>query len=151
MISKRHSRLFVSDSFHERISSVFQIPSAIVDPSNKPVANCVFRTIFPTLVRFAYKLVDGFVNKASFEIVGRPPVKTFALARQPPLYSPPTSGPIEVRPANELPNKASFEVLVRPLANIFATDARATASTLAALEPSLLLAKDPRTLVQLVV
>ncbi|KAF5321740.1 hypothetical protein D9619_002242 [Psilocybe cf. subviscida] len=62
------------------------------------------------------------------------------------------SGPIEVRLANELPNKATFEVLVRPLANISATDAKATASTLkAALEPSLLLAKHPRTLVQLVV
>ncbi|KAF5317958.1 hypothetical protein D9619_012032 [Psilocybe cf. subviscida] len=62
------------------------------------------------------------------------------------------SAPTEVRLVNELPNKATFEVLVRPLANISATDAKATASTLkAALEPSMLLLKHPRTLVQLVV
>jgi len=62
------------------------------------------------------------------------------------------SGPIEVRLTAEQPSQATFEVLVRPLANVPATDAKAQAATIrAALTPSLVLTKNPRTLVQLVV
>ncbi|KAF8880349.1 hypothetical protein CPB84DRAFT_1638191, partial [Gymnopilus junonius] len=62
------------------------------------------------------------------------------------------SGPIEVRLAAELPSKATFEVLVRPLSGIPATEAKALAAILrACLEPSLILTRNPRTLVQLVV
>ncbi|KAF9473040.1 ribosomal protein S5 domain 2-like protein [Pholiota conissans] len=62
------------------------------------------------------------------------------------------SGPIEVRLASELPSKATFEVLVRPLANVPATESKLLASMIkATLEPSLILTKNPRTLVQLVV
>jgi len=62
------------------------------------------------------------------------------------------SGPIEVRLASELPSKATFEVLVRPLSNVAATEAKSLAATIrSSLEPSLILTKNPRTLVQLVV
>ncbi|PPQ96286.1 hypothetical protein CVT26_005646 [Gymnopilus dilepis] len=62
------------------------------------------------------------------------------------------SGPIEVRLAVEQPSKATFEVSVRPLSNVPATEAKALAATIrASLEPSLILTKNPRTLVQLVV
>ncbi|KDR67195.1 hypothetical protein GALMADRAFT_216654 [Galerina marginata CBS 339.88] len=62
------------------------------------------------------------------------------------------SGPIEVRLAAELPSKATFEVLVRPLSNVPATEAKSLAATIrTSLEPSLILTKNPRTLVQLTV
>lgn len=62
------------------------------------------------------------------------------------------SGPIEVRLAAESPSKATFEVMVRPLSNVPATDAKSLgASIRSTLEPSLILTKNPRTLVQLVV
>ena len=62
------------------------------------------------------------------------------------------SGPIEVRLAAELPSKATFEVLVRPLANVPATESKSLAATIrSSLEPALLLTKNPRSLVQLVV
>lgn len=62
------------------------------------------------------------------------------------------SGPIEVRLAAELPSKATFEVLVRPLSHVPATESKSLASTIrSCLEPSLILSKNPRTLVQLVV
>uniref|UniRef100_A0A8H7Y606 Exoribonuclease phosphorolytic domain-containing protein n=1 Tax=Psilocybe cubensis TaxID=181762 RepID=A0A8H7Y606_PSICU len=62
------------------------------------------------------------------------------------------SGPIEVRLAAELPSKATFEVLVRPLSNVPATEAKSLAASIrSTLEPSLILTKNPRTLVQLVV
>lgn len=62
------------------------------------------------------------------------------------------SGPIEVRLASEIPSKAAFEVLVRPLANIPATEAKLVAANIkATIEPSLILTKAPRTMVQLVI
>ncbi|KAF8957588.1 exosome component Rrp46 [Flammula alnicola] len=62
------------------------------------------------------------------------------------------SGPIEVRLAAELPSKATFEVLVRPLSNVPATESKSLAATMrSSLEPSLILTKNPRTLVQLVI
>ncbi|EDR06501.1 uncharacterized protein LACBIDRAFT_299954 [Laccaria bicolor S238N-H82] len=62
------------------------------------------------------------------------------------------SGPIEVRLAAELPSQATFEVHVRPLSNVPATEAKALASIVkSALSPSLILSRNPRTLVQLVV
>jgi len=62
------------------------------------------------------------------------------------------SGPIEVRLASEIPNRAFFDVSVRPLSNVPATESKAICQVIrSALEPSLLLTKAPRTLVQLVV
>ncbi|KIK02621.1 hypothetical protein K443DRAFT_677466 [Laccaria amethystina LaAM-08-1] len=62
------------------------------------------------------------------------------------------SGPIEARLAAELPSQATFEVYVRPLSNVPATEAKALASIVkSALSPSLILSRNPRTLVQLVV
>ncbi|KJA14799.1 hypothetical protein HYPSUDRAFT_149958 [Hypholoma sublateritium FD-334 SS-4] len=62
------------------------------------------------------------------------------------------SGPIEVRLAAEIPSKATFEVLVRPLANIPATEAKLVAANIkSTIEPSLILTKSPRTMVQLVI
>lgn len=62
------------------------------------------------------------------------------------------SGPIEVRLAAELPSQATFEVYVRLLSNVPATEAKALASIVkSALSPSLILSRNPRTLVQLVV
>ncbi|KAF9553645.1 exosome component Rrp46 [Agrocybe pediades] len=62
------------------------------------------------------------------------------------------SGPIEVRLAAELPSKATFEVMVRPLSNVPGTDSKSLATTIrSSLEPSLILTKSPRSLVQLVI
>jgi len=62
------------------------------------------------------------------------------------------SGPIEVRLASEIPNKAFFDVSVRPLSSVSATESKAIGQIIrSALEPSMLLTKAPRTLVQLVV
>ncbi|KAH6897934.1 exosome component Rrp46 [Coprinopsis sp. MPI-PUGE-AT-0042] len=62
------------------------------------------------------------------------------------------SGPIEVRLAQEQPNQATFEVLVRPISNVPATQSKAQAAVIrAALTSSLILTKNPRTLVQLTV
>lgn len=61
------------------------------------------------------------------------------------------SGPIEVRPTLELPSQATLDIQIRPLASVPGTDSRALASVLKnVLTPSLLLAHNPRTLVQLV-
>ena len=62
------------------------------------------------------------------------------------------SAPIEVRLAAELPSKATFEVLIRPLTHVPATESKALAGIIrSSLEPSLILTKNPRSLVQLVV
>ncbi|KAF9047791.1 exosome component Rrp46 [Panaeolus papilionaceus] len=62
------------------------------------------------------------------------------------------SGPIEVRLAAEQPTKATFEVQVRPLSNVPGTDAKAMAASIrSSLEPALILTKNPRSLVQLVI
>ncbi|EKM79519.1 hypothetical protein AGABI1DRAFT_114059 [Agaricus bisporus var. burnettii JB137-S8] len=62
------------------------------------------------------------------------------------------SGPIEVRLAAEQASQATFEVITRPLSNVAATESKAISSAVrAALIPSLILNKHPRTLVQLVV
>ena len=59
---------------------------------------------------------------------------------------------MEVRLAAELPSKATFEVLIRPLSNVPATESKSLAANIrASLEPSLLLTKNPRSLVQLVI
>ncbi|KAG6873129.1 hypothetical protein C0995_002503 [Termitomyces sp. Mi166 len=61
------------------------------------------------------------------------------------------SGPIEVRLASENASQATLEVLVRPLSNVPATEAKALAATVRGLlTPSLILASNPRTLVQIV-
>ena len=61
------------------------------------------------------------------------------------------SGPIEVRPTHENPAQATLDVQIRPLAALPGTDAKALATTLrGALAPALLLARNPRTLVQIV-
>ncbi|KAG6883109.1 hypothetical protein C0993_007777 [Termitomyces sp. T159_Od127] len=62
------------------------------------------------------------------------------------------SGPIEVRLASENASQATLDVLVRPLSNVPATEAKALAATVRGLlTPSLILANNPRTLVQVVV
>ncbi|KIM36926.1 hypothetical protein M413DRAFT_448844 [Hebeloma cylindrosporum] len=62
------------------------------------------------------------------------------------------SGPIEVRLAAEKASKATFEVNVRPLSNVPATESKSLATAIrSSLEPSLILTKNPRSLVQLVV
>jgi len=62
------------------------------------------------------------------------------------------SGPIEVRLAAEIPSKATFEVIMRPLSNVPGTESKSLATTIrSSLEPSLILTKNPRTLVQLVI
>ncbi|TEB32738.1 hypothetical protein FA13DRAFT_1731243 [Coprinellus micaceus] len=62
------------------------------------------------------------------------------------------SGPIEVRLASELPSQATFDVSVRPLSNVPSTESKSQASSIrSALAPSLILNKNPRTLIQLVV
>ncbi|KAJ3548140.1 hypothetical protein NMY22_g1377 [Coprinellus aureogranulatus] len=62
------------------------------------------------------------------------------------------SGPIEVRLASELPSQATFDVSVRPLSNVPSTESKSQASAIrSALAPSLILNKNPRTLIQLVI
>ncbi|KAG6828297.1 hypothetical protein H0H92_008457 [Tricholoma furcatifolium] len=61
------------------------------------------------------------------------------------------SGPIEARLASENASQATLEVNVRPLSNVPATEAKSLAASLRALlTPSLILANNPRTLVQIV-
>jgi len=61
------------------------------------------------------------------------------------------SGPIEVRFAAEQPSKATFEVNVRPLSSLPGTESKALAASLRGLlSPSIVLSRDPRTLIQLV-
>jgi exosome complex component RRP46 len=91
---------------------------------------------FP-LVRFCFRLLSTLANDM---YVGQ----TSAIAS--------ISGPIEVRAQAELPSMATFEVNVRPLAGVPGTSSRALAAAIrAALFPSLLLSRHPRTLIQLVV
>jgi exosome complex component RRP46 len=62
------------------------------------------------------------------------------------------SGPIEVRLAAEQPSKATFEVNVRPLSSLPGTESKGLAASLRGLlSPSLSLARNPRTLIQLVI
>lgn len=62
------------------------------------------------------------------------------------------SGPIEVRFAAEQPSKATVEVNVRPLSSLPGTEAKALAASLRGLlSPSIILSRNPRTLIQLVV
>ncbi|KAF6745975.1 exosome component Rrp46 [Ephemerocybe angulata] len=62
------------------------------------------------------------------------------------------SGPIEVRLAAELPSQATFDVSVRPLSNVPSTESKSQAATIrSAIAPSLILNKNPRTLIQLVI
>lgn len=62
------------------------------------------------------------------------------------------SGPIEVRIAAEQPSRLTFEVILRPLSNVPGTESKSLSSTLRSLLiPSLILTRNPRTLVQLVV
>ncbi|KAI0054370.1 hypothetical protein BV25DRAFT_810414 [Artomyces pyxidatus] len=61
------------------------------------------------------------------------------------------SGPIEVRLAVEQPSKATFEVTLRPLSGIPGTESKSLSASLrSVLAPSLILTRNPRTLVQLV-
>ncbi len=62
------------------------------------------------------------------------------------------SGPIEVRFAAEQPSKATVEVNVRPLSSLPGTESKALASSLKGLlSLSIILSRNPRTLIQLVV
>lgn len=62
------------------------------------------------------------------------------------------SGPIEVRFAAEQPSKATVEVNVRPLSSLPGTEAKALGASLRGLlSPSIILSRNPRTLIQLVV
>jgi len=62
------------------------------------------------------------------------------------------SGPIEVRLATEQPSRATFEVNVRPLTSLPGTESKALAASLRGLlTPSIILSRNPRTLIQLVV
>ena len=62
------------------------------------------------------------------------------------------SGPIEVRLAAEQASQATFDVSVRPLSNVPSTESKSQAAAIrSALAPSLILTKNPRTLIQLVV
>ncbi|TFY80130.1 hypothetical protein EWM64_g3882 [Hericium alpestre] len=62
------------------------------------------------------------------------------------------SGPIEVRLAAEQPSKATFEVNIRPLSNVPGTESKSLSASLRSLfAPSLILSRNPRTLIQLVI
>jgi exosome complex component RRP46 len=62
------------------------------------------------------------------------------------------SGPIEVRFVAEQPSKATVEVNVRPLSSLPGTESRALATSLKGLlSPSIILSRNPRTLIQLVI
>jgi exosome complex component RRP46 len=62
------------------------------------------------------------------------------------------SGPIEVRFAAEQPSKATVEVNVRPLSSLPGTESKALSASLRGLlSPSIILSRNPRTLIQLVV
>lgn len=62
------------------------------------------------------------------------------------------SGPIEVRLAAEQPSRATLEVNVRPLSSLPGTESKALAASLRGLlAPSIILSRNPRTLIQLVV
>ncbi|TFK22634.1 exosome component Rrp46 [Coprinopsis marcescibilis] len=62
------------------------------------------------------------------------------------------SGPIEVRLAAEQASQATLEVSVRPLSNVPATESKAQAAAIrSAITPSLILTKNPRTLIQVVI
>ena len=62
------------------------------------------------------------------------------------------SGPIEVRFVAEQPSKATFEVNVRPLSSLPGTESKALATSLKGLlSPSIILSRNPRTLIQLVI
>ncbi|THH13996.1 hypothetical protein EW146_g6287 [Bondarzewia mesenterica] len=62
------------------------------------------------------------------------------------------SGPIEVRLASEQPSKATFEVILRPLSNVPGTESKSLSVSLRTLlMPSILLSRNPRALIQLVV
>ncbi|KAH9161928.1 ribosomal protein S5 domain 2-type protein [Lactarius sanguifluus] len=62
------------------------------------------------------------------------------------------SGPIEVRLAAEQPSRATIEVNVRPLSSLPGTESKALAASLRGLlAPSIILSRNPRTLIQLVI
>jgi exosome complex component RRP46 len=62
------------------------------------------------------------------------------------------SGPIEVRFAAEQPSKATVEVNVRPLSSLPGTESKALAASLKGLlSPSIILSRNPRSLIQLVI
>lgn len=62
------------------------------------------------------------------------------------------SGPIEVRFVAEQPSKATVEVNVRPLSSLPGTESKALATSLKGLlSPSIILSRNPRTLIQLVI
>ena len=62
------------------------------------------------------------------------------------------SGPVEVRLAAEQPSRATLEVNVRPLSSLPGTESKALAASLRGLlAPSIILSRNPRTLIQLVV
>ncbi|KAH9991904.1 ribosomal protein S5 domain 2-type protein [Russula vinacea] len=62
------------------------------------------------------------------------------------------SGPIEVRFAAEQPSKATVEVNVRPLSSLPGTESKALSASLRGLlSPSMILSRNPRTLIQLVI
>ena len=62
------------------------------------------------------------------------------------------SGPIEVRLAAEQPSRATLEVNVRPLTSLPGTESKALAASLRGLlAPAIILSRNPRTLIQLVV
>jgi len=62
------------------------------------------------------------------------------------------SGPMEVRLAAEQPSRATIEVNVRPLSSLPGTESKALAASLRGLlAPSIILSRNPRTLIQLVV
>ncbi|KAF4568623.1 exosome non-catalytic core subunit rrp46 [Pleurotus pulmonarius] len=62
------------------------------------------------------------------------------------------SGPIEVRLVAENPSQATFEVSIRPLSSVPDIESKSLASTIRlALQPSLILTTNPRTLIQLII
>ncbi|KAF8492205.1 ribosomal protein S5 domain 2-type protein [Russula emetica] len=62
------------------------------------------------------------------------------------------SGPIEVRFVAEQPSKATVEVNVRPLSSLPGTESKALVTSLKGLlSPSIILSRNPRTLIQLVI
>ncbi|KAI9450875.1 ribosomal protein S5 domain 2-type protein [Lactarius psammicola] len=62
------------------------------------------------------------------------------------------SGPIEARLAAEQPSRATIEVNIRPLSSLPGTESKALAASLRGLlAPSIILSRNPRTLIQLVV
>lgn len=109
-------------------------------------------------LRIVYERLDRVDGSARFGFgasyfVRAPLVSTFSLVSTGETQSLASiSGPIEVRFVAEQPSKATVEVNVRPLSSLPGTESKALATSLKGLlSPSIILLRNPRTLIQIVV